>query len=379
MKGIIIGGGIGGLTTAIALKQKGIDAKIYEQTNEMTPAGAGLFVASNALNVFHRLGMADEIVSAGKEFTKVDILDTKNNVISSIDCEYVKRKFGKGNFSIHRGELQRILIEKLPPTCLITGKVFEKYNQDENEVEVYFTDGTVEKADFLIAADGIHSKARKQMFPNQNLRFANQTCWRFVTNFTLPNPKYAQEIWANEKGLRVGFSQINQHQVYCYITIKESKGGKDDQNNIKEKLLSLCSDFQPFVKEIVQNLNPKEVLRNDIYDFSPISNWQDKKVILLGDAAHATTPNLGQGACQAIEDAYVIADCLAKAKNVESAFNQYQNIRIKKAHYITNTSWLLGKVSNTSGFLKKIVMFLMASTPKSINQKQFDMIYQLNF
>jgi 2-polyprenyl-6-methoxyphenol hydroxylase-like FAD-dependent oxidoreductase len=377
MKGIIIGGGIGGLTTAIALRKKGIEVKIYEQSSEIAAAGAGLWVASNALSVLDRLGLADEVVAAGHEFTAVEITDTKDKVISSIDCVKVKEKFGKGNFAIHRGALQSVLLENVPSETIFTNKVFEKYTQNDQGVTAFFTDGTSETADFMIAADGIHSKVRQQFLPNQKLRFAEQTCWRFVIDWQLPNHRKAQEIWGNGKGVRVGFSQINSQQVYCYITKKETAGGKDDKNNIKENLLRLCADFQPIVQEIIQRLDVEKILRNDIYDLAPHSNWQDRKIVLLGDAAHATTPNMGQGACQAIEDAYVIVECLAKNENVETAFAQYQKSRIEKANYVVNTSWMIGKLTNTSGFLKKIIVFLMEMTPNSVNEKQFGKIYKI--
>jgi 2-polyprenyl-6-methoxyphenol hydroxylase-like FAD-dependent oxidoreductase len=376
-KGIIIGGGIGGLTTAVALLKKGIEIKVYEQAPEIKAVGAGLWMAANALQVFERLGFVKEVIAKGNEFTEVNILNIHDKIISSIDCVAIKSKFGQGNIAIHRADLQEVILNQLPENVLQKAKVFERYEQNENSVKVFFQDGTSDEADFLIAADGIHSKARQQFLPTIKLRYDGQTCWRFVSNMTLPNPQKAQEIWAYEKGLRVGFSQISPNQVYCYITNFQPQGGKDNKASIKEDLLRLCADFQPIVKEIIENIDPEKVLRNDIFDFAPMSKWQDKKVVLLGDAAHATTPNMGQGACQAIEDAYVIAECLAKAESVEMAFSQFQQLRIKKAHHVVKTSWMLGKVTNTSGFLKKILIFLMAMTPKSVNQQQFEKVYEL--
>ena len=122
-----------------------------------------------------------------------------------------------------------------------------------------------------------------------------------------------------------------------------------------------------------------DILRNDLFDFKPIKKWTDGKIALIGDAAHATTPNLGQGACQAIEDAYVIAQELSLNNDVEIGLKSFEEKRMKKASYITNTSWQFGQITNTSGLLKSVLMGVLRMTPNSINDKQLDKIYSLDY
>ena len=130
---------------------------------------------------------------------------------------------------------------------------------------------------------------------------------------------------------------------------------------------------------MIASVHPKEILRTDLFDFKPISCWVDRRAVLIGDAAHATTPNLGQGACQAIEDAYVIAQQLTSTRDIETAFLEFQQKRIKKAKFITNTSWQFAQMTNTSGLKKSIVKRILRMTPNCINEKQLDKIYSLNY
>ncbi len=376
-KGIIIGAGIGGLTTAIALAKKGISVDIYEQAAELKAVGAGIMIAPNGLKVFEALGMAKEVIDSGWVLEKAGVVDLNFKPITMIDAEKFNKKYGFQTIAIHRGALQKVLTSNFRAGQIFLNKKFQSYTPSETDVTVTFEDGTVAQADFLILADGIKSRGRVQMQKNAPLRYSGQTCWRFVTDLELPkNEMY--EIWAEAKGLRVGYAKINKKQVYVFITNSEKEGGKDDISTIKTDLLKLCSDFPSIVKMLINSVDEKDIIRTDLFDFEPMKNWTDGRVVLLGDAAHATTPNLGQGACQAIEDAYFIAQAMHENTAVATAFKVFQSKRIQKATYITNTSWQFAQLVNTSGWLKKLIIGLIRLTPKSVSEKQFDKIYRLN-
>lgn len=378
-KGIIIGAGIGGLTTAIALEKKGIDVTIYEQAPEIKAVGAGIWMASNALKIFEKLGIEDEITNAGMELFDINVIDSNNKLISKIDSLKVKQKHKFGTIAIHRADLHKILASKISKDKLIVNKQFNSFTQENGKVKAFFEDGSSVEADFMINADGIKSKARETLFSPLKLRYSGQTCWRFVSDFPLDqsqkNTMY--EIWGNPKGLRVGYSKINEKEIYCYITKYVEDGVKDNKETLIDDLLEMCKDFQPIVKNLIKSVNPDKILRNDIFDFKPITKWVNGNIALLGDAAHATTPNLGQGACQAVEDAFSISEELSKTDNIESAFLNYQKHRIHKATFITNTSWQFAQITNTSGFRKEIVKNLIKFMPNFINDRQLDKIYEL--
>jgi len=378
-KGIIIGAGIGGLTTAIALLKKGIDVTVFEQAAHLNEVGAGLWVAPNGMKVFEKLQLADEIILAGTTLEKIEVLDWKGRVISSIDGEKIKAKHQFGTTAIHRAKLQKILYNQLPREKVFLDKRFISFHQDSEKITAYFADGKSESADFLLLADGIKSSINLNLFPGQKLRYSGQTCWRFVVDFKLPDlgSNKMQEIWSKKKGLRVGYSQINSNQVYVFITNYEKAGETDNSLKVLDKLLALCLEFPAIVSKIIKATEGKNIIRNDLYDFVPLKSWTNGRMALLGDAAHASTPNLGQGACQAIEDGFVIANELQNNDDICQALKLYEQKRIKKATYITNTSWRFGQVTNTSGFIKSVLVSLFRKTPESVNEKQLDKIFNL--
>jgi 2-polyprenyl-6-methoxyphenol hydroxylase-like FAD-dependent oxidoreductase len=380
-KGIVIGGGIGGLTTAIALAQKGIETTIYEQANEIKEVGAGIWVAPNGLKVFDKLGFAAEIIQAGKTLNCISIVDVKKKAISVIDGKKIKDRHQFVTTAISRSVLQNILVSKVNTKNLVLGKRLKFYSQSQENVTIEFEDGTKTKADFLILADGIKSNGRSQLQGDIQLRYSGQTCWRFVTEFDFPKAEDGNlyEVWSNKKGLRVGYSQINAKEVYVFITNHEKAGSKDNPASLKQELLSLCKEFPEIVKQLISTVSAEIIIRNDLYDFKPISNWVDGNVALLGDAAHATTPNLGQGACQAIEDAYVLADQLASSNNIAEGLANYQTKRMAKAKFITDTSWRFCQITNTSAIVKSFIKLLIRATPDAVNQKQLDKIYSLEY
>ena len=380
-KGIIIGAGIGGLTTAIALLKKGIDVSVFEQAKELTDVGAGIWVAPNAMKVFDKLGIAEDLMKAGTTLDKISVVDLNLRPISTINGSDIKSKHQFATLAIHRATLLKILASYIPSDKIITHKKFVSYEQSEHSVTAEFEDGTRVSADFLVCADGIQSKGRLQMQPDQHLRYSGQTCWRFVTDFDLPEAeeKNMYEIWSLKKGLRVGYSKINDREVYVYITNFEKAGGRDHTPTVQQDLLNLCSEFPAAVKELILAANPHRIIRNDLYDFKPINQWTDRKTVLVGDAAHATTPNLGQGACQAIEDAYVLAEQLSTCEDIEKSFKLFQEKRISKATSITNTSWQFAQITNTSGVIKSLIIGFLRMTPNSINHQQLDKIYSLDY
>ena len=378
-KGIIIGAGIGGLTTAIALAQKGIQVQIYERAIEIKEVGAGVWIAPNGMQIFDKLGIAQEVAAAGTKLKRISVVDLNYKPISVIDGAEIEAKHQFGTIAIHRATLQQILASKVHPEQLHLNKAFKNYEQNGTAVTVYFEDGSTAEADFLICADGLKSKARIQMHGPQNLRDSGQTCWRFATAFDLPKEEQDNmyEVWANTKGLRVGYSKIDDKRVYVYITNNKKHAASHIDKNIKNYLLAICKPFSKTLTDLIEAVDEKEIIQTDLFDFKPIQKWTDNRVALIGDAAHATTPNLGQGACQAIEDAWVLAQEVSVKDSIEISLLNFQKRRIEKATFITNTSWLFSQMTNTSGLMKTIVKMVLRATPAAINKKQLDRIYSV--
>lgn len=382
MKAIIIGGGIGGLTTALALQQRGIDYEVFEAAPELREVGAGIWIPTNAMNVLERLEVADKIKAAGKLMQEICVGDYRGKIWQSISASEIIPIYGNGTTTIHRGHLQALLYGELDKNKVHVNKRFTHFKEEGKEMHVFFQDGSSATGDLLLGADGIHSVVRKQLFGEVPLRYSGQTCWRASADFNLP-PEFSDKMferWGSSGGLRFAYSRMNDSQVYFYATAAATPGGKDQLGTLIKSLKIRYESFGPLAMEIIESARPGAIIRTDLYDFKPIPSWVKGRIALLGDAAHATTPNLGQGGAQAIEDAYVVAKCLDQHAKIKKALKAYQEIRYKKAVFVVNTSWQYGKLSNMSNStLVALRNLVMANVPKKIGEKQLEKIYKLNY
>jgi len=383
MKAAIIGAGIGGLTAAIALQQAGIEFEIYEAAPELKPVGAGIVMASNAMQVFQRMGIEKKMMEAGLEIIGAYCIDQNYKVISGLAIkEKVTSRFGIGSYAFHRGRLQQALLSEIPGNKIYLDKRLSSISQQSQKVELKFEDGSTAEADFVIGADGIKSAVRKNIFGDVLLRYSGQTCWRGMAKFTLPTEKQfnSYEMWGKQKGLRFGLVPTSENEVYYFTTYYTDRNGKDEPGQVKNKILKLYSVFGELPVQLIEATPEENIIRSDIYDFVPIKQWWKGRVALLGDAAHATTPNLGQGGCQAVEDGYIIGKCLKENSNPEKAFEQYQNIRYKKAVHVVNTSWNFGRLTNLGNpVMQSLRNGFLSMIPESTTIKQLDKILKLNY
>ncbi len=377
MKITIIGAGIGGLTAAIALKRKGFEVEIYEAAPKFKKAGSGINLALNAMQVYKRLGLYDAILKAGSYTNKMAITDENLKPLSVIDLKGFEEKHQVKSVAIHRAELHQILLQNLIDVPICLGKKLKSLKQADGEINIQFEDGTSHKATVLIGADGIHSKVRRSIYGDTELRTANQICWRGVVTIELPE-KYKtelNELWG--KGKRFGFVAIAKNQYYWYALANFKRNHREEFKGIE--LADFYSGFHPLVPEIIKSTSRENILTNEMADLKPIKTWYNKNVCLVGDAAHATTPNLGQGACQAIESALVLSNCLNKCKTFENAFKQYQDIRRSKAVNVVNTSWKIGKLAHLENSLAvKLRNYILKITPEKIARKQTAPIFEID-
>jgi 2-polyprenyl-6-methoxyphenol hydroxylase-like FAD-dependent oxidoreductase len=370
----IIGAGIGGLTTALTLKQKGHPVQLYESAAAIKPVGAGIVLASNAMQVFQKLGLQLQLEEAGHIIHEMRLTDEHINPLSIGDLTYFENKYQVSNLAIHRGDLQRILAENIGLEHIAFSKRLVSIVKKATIYELTFEDGSTAIAKIVIGADGIHSKVRNQLFGEHRIRNAQQPCWRGICEMVLPK-KYqhkGHEAWG--RGKRFGFFQINAQKVYWFALINQLKTMPPTVN-----LLELFQDFHPDILNIIRLTLDNQIIMNDIIDLKPMYNWQKDTVCLVGDAAHATTPNLGQGACQAVEDAYILGKCLENNVDTSVAFQQYEQKRMKKAHMIVNISWQMGILAHLENRLGVWVRNKMLQcAPKSSSLKLVEQIAQLD-
>ncbi len=368
----IIGGGIGGLTTAIALKQKGFQVRIFEQSPVLKPVGAGIILANNAMQVYQKLGLEDRIAQAGNHISVASIVNADLSPLSYISLQYFEEKYSCKNIAIHRGALQQVLLNELATDDLHLNKKLSSITQNE-AITLTFTDGSSSEANLVIGADGIHSAVRQSIFPDSTVRNAHQICWRGVTDMELP--EYYQHAVTESWGLgdRFGFVKIAPRKVYWFAV----RSYKDHPSEIKEDFFSYFNNYHPLVKELLTSTPADAIHLAELSDLKPMSKWSKQNTCLIGDAAHATTPNMGQGAGQAIEDAYLLAECIANFP-AEVAFAKFQKLREVKVNKIVKTSWTIGKMAHLQNPLAaRFRNFMMRMVPNSLNRKQIGQVFEL--
>ena len=371
-KAIIVGGGIGGLTAGIALRQAGIHAVVYERAPQLKEIGAGIALASNAMKVFFKLGLADQITACGVPLASGAIKTWNGKGI----IRAVEEVHQFINVCVHRADLQRVLVQGLGEDNLVLGHKCVGFQQSENGVVTRFANDEEVQGDLLIGADGLHSAVRAGIHGEEKPRYSGYTAWRAVTHFEAKAA--TSESWGH--GKRFGIVPIGGGRVYWFATKNAPEGQPESPEDRKQELLDLFNRWHPPIADLIKATEPDVILRHDLYDRKPLKrHWGEDRVTLLGDAAHATTPNLGQGACQAIEDAYVLARYLRGAEEIADAVRRYEAKRIPRTTYITNLSWRIGRMAQWENSLACWLRnAMLKAIPFSIQIRQLEKVLEFD-
>lgn len=376
MKVIIIGGGIGGLSLANTLQNRGIDYEVYEAAKQLSPKGAGIMLAINAMLIYQDIGLAQILQSKGHQLEEAHITNHQLSPINSMPLSTFAEELGAQSIAIHRADLIQILYQSLNPTKVFTGKSAQFITQNEHQAEVHFQDDSYTTADLIVGADGIHSAIRQQLFPDVQKRYLGQTCWRGVADFQLSRVFQNQLFEAWGPNGRLAFVALNARQVYWYAVQEAEAGQKDNPKTIKKILIENFKNYAGPGQQLIEQTT--EILRNDIYDLKTPKVWHQKRTVLLGDAIHATSPNLGQGGGQAIEDAHILAYYLAQAADLPQALEQYEKHRFPKAKKITEQSRRFGQLAHLNHpFWQKTRDQLMRHLPARLSRSPLKSIFKI--
>lgn len=330
---IIIGGGIGGVATALALHRAGIEATVYERTHQIREVGAGLALWANATHVLKNLDLLEDILHEGDIITRYQFKSQHGKELMTIPVDH----FDTPALCIHRADLHALLCRNLPSDRLILGQLFERFEQIDNKVRVHFASGLIIEADGLIGADGLNSQVRKQLDISKPI-YRGFTTWRGLTNYiptTYKNGYISESLGC---GKAFGFVSIGKNCMYWYVAAKAAQGLPDTVFGRKNELLEMFEDWHQPILELIAATDEANILKTDLYDRVPTLPWGKENITLLGDAAHPTLPTLGQGACMALEDALVISKCLIENAEVIPAFQEYESLRFPRTKMIVEES-----------------------------------------
>ena len=338
MKVGIIGGGIAGLTTALALQKAGIDFHLFEQSPAFGEVGAGIVLNDSTKFLLDQLGV-------GEHFETLSI-PVKHFTIATFKDESVRTvKFKKKSYSIHRARLIDVLSKQVEPQRYTLNARIESVNQSITKATIVAN--TIEhEFDLIIAADGIHSATRNKFLPLVKPRYTKQTMWRGISTVSLPDKFKGciYELWGNNK--RFGIIHLKEEKYFWYTVTWANEGGKDNTATLKEDITTLFAEYHPNVHELINN--SESIIRTDLKDIEPANfSWFNNRIVFVGDAIHAITPHLSQGACQSIESAYTLVACLNKYQNnMHEALAHYQQLRKNKAMLFNKLSFFFGRFSH---------------------------------
>ena len=374
-KAIIAGGGIGGLTAAVALRRAGAEVAVFERAPELEEIGAGITLWANATRPLKRLGVYDEVRSSGAVEIGGELRSWGGEMILEIPADALRSRFGEVNLAVHRADLQGALLAALPEGTVRLGRELVGFSQNGREVVARFADGRQERGDLLVGADGIHSSVRAQLFGRRPPRYAGYTAWRGVADAGeggLPEG-VGLNLWG--RGSEFGLVGIGRGRFYWFATKNAPEGEAESAAGRRREVLYLLAGWYQPARAAVEATADSKILRNDIYDREPLRDWGVGRVTLLGDAAHPMTPNLGQGACQAIEDALVLARCLDGGGEVPASLRLYEGRRVRRTAGIVRRSRLVGRlVQLESPLLCRLRDAVARGTSASAQLRQYEEI-----
>jgi 2-polyprenyl-6-methoxyphenol hydroxylase-like FAD-dependent oxidoreductase len=348
MKVVIIGSGIAGLSAAIALRSAGATVIVYERAPELTEVGAGISLWSNALRGLDTIGAGAAVRQRIEPLLEAEFRGTNGHVIAALfPASRLEHALGHQPVigMIHRAELVESLAQCIPHEVVRYGFELAAVQDSPDQVTVEFTNGHRDSADLVIGADGIHSKVRSLLYGDAPPRYAGYTCFRGVTD--LPSsirPGHLAEWWG--RGCRVGITTLRHGRAYWWATVNAPQNLRIEAK--QRWLLDQFNSWAAPVPELIASTPESAIHQNDIIDRRPDNRWYRGRCLLIGDAAHPTTPNLGQGGGLAIEDAACLLHLFAQALPLDKLLPTFVALRYDRATTINRDSNRVGRTGQWS-------------------------------
>jgi len=340
----IIGAGIGGLGAGLALHRKGFDVQIYERANGLNEAGAGLSLWPNATGVLKKWELLEEVMERAAVLKSVELRAWHGKLLAWTD---VIARQSTPTLGMHRAELLSILRSAFPAERLHLAQGLDRFEIENEELVGHFAEGTSAMAHTWIGADGLHSTVRSEMHGKEIPIYRGYHAHRGIT--TLAHPLIegkAFESWGY--GKRFGACPIGRGRVYWYATANAPRGLRGNPASWKSDLRHHFKNWHAPIPALIDATPEEALLKHEIFDREPLFEWGRGRITLLGDAAHPSTPNLGQGACLALEDADCLSDCLSPELDLPESLRTYEFFRFGRTQRLTLDARRLGAIGQWS-------------------------------
>jgi 2-polyprenyl-6-methoxyphenol hydroxylase-like FAD-dependent oxidoreductase len=380
----VVGAGIGGLTTAIALRRAGIDVRVYERAPSLASVqrGGGLVLWHNAVLALRCLGLEDALAAAGHEMRRHEFRTARGRRLADWPMERITAREGVAAYAVSRPALHRLLADAAGDVIRF-GARCDGFTDGPDGVVLRVGEEDV-AADVLVGADGLRSLVRRELRPYEPPpRFAGYTAWQGVTRFAGPSvpPGTFVNLWG--RGRRFLYFRLDDDDLVYWDGVTSDRIGHelDSLGRTRGELVAeQFGDWAGPISDLVAATAEHDITPIDIYDRLPIRSWSTDRVTLVGDAAHPMTFNLGQGAGQAIEDGVVLADCLGAAAPAE-ALHTYERRRRDRTAEMVQTSWTIGAVGRWSNRAAVAFRdaFMRATFDRVIFRQSNDLMMKVDF
>jgi 2-polyprenyl-6-methoxyphenol hydroxylase-like FAD-dependent oxidoreductase len=370
----IIGGGISGLSTAIALQKKGIKVSVYEKDTVFNGPDSGIVLSGNAIRSFYIMGLGPSLLANGLAADQCCLKSDSGKVIATFD--YHAPSHIPNYLFIQRSELHKILTDALEPDSLYPGKKLEDFKQDGKKITLHFSDGTETETDYLIGCDGGDSPIRTKLKPDSKLTFSGYACWRgFIENPAIFNIPYT-ETWG-PRG-RFGIAPLPDNQLYWYAFKKLEHSKVDMPNWTPIDLLFNFFYYHDPIQQILESTKQENILYDELYVLKPLEQFHFENILLMGDSAHASLPNIGQGASQAIEDAVYVSKWITSEKTIDHAFEMYNKHRQERMKIVENETKIYGLAARVDfPVLCSLRNKLLQLTPTSYHNEKLRKVFEI--
>jgi 2-polyprenyl-6-methoxyphenol hydroxylase-like FAD-dependent oxidoreductase len=338
---VIVGAGIAGRTMAIGLHQRGYDVTVLEKRTD-TSAGAGISIWPNALAALDQLGVGNRVRAAGGRVTAGTVRWRNGTWLRRPTGERFIRALGEPLVVIQRSALRDLLTDALPTGTIENGITADGVTRNADGVHVYLPDSKVRDASAIVGADGTHSLIARHLNGPLTNRYVGYTSWRGIARHTL-DPQLAGQTLG--PGVETGHVPMGEGLTYWFATERAPEGHRAVQGELRYLQRKLARWAEPMPR-LLAATEDHDVLRDDLYDRQPAKRWSQGPIVLVGDAAHPMRPHLGQGGCQAIEDAALLAAFVSRTPDLSTAFADFTAFRRHRIARLVRESVVIGTLVN---------------------------------
>jgi 2-polyprenyl-6-methoxyphenol hydroxylase-like FAD-dependent oxidoreductase len=349
---LVVGAGIGGLGAARALRQRGFAADVVEREPAWAHTGAGIYLPGNAARALRALGLESAVAERAAPIPRQRLCDHRGRLLADIDLAALWGNVGPC-LALHRSDLHEVLASHGDPVPVRMGVSLQGLSQRDDTVTVEFGDGGAGRYDLVIGADGIHSRVRQLILGADMVRPVGQVAWRFVTECP---PEVTTWTVLLGRGVTFLAVPIGRGRVYCYCDAPADSTPRPEGDEVTGRLAELLTGFAAPVPAILDTLGPDGTVHVGPIEEVTLDRWSRGSVLLVGDAAHAMSPNMAEGAAMALEDGLVLAECLASGRGLAQTVASFQARRHPRTQWVLAQTHRRDRTRNLPPALRNLML-----------------------